>query len=342
MEDVEIGLLIGLNCPRAVRPRDVIHGRQNDPYAVRSLLGWHINGPIKREGNSAVQCNRIQLYVSNSVDETSGYIVVERSVKEQLTPRVVERMFELDFSEKENGMVMSQEDRVFLSKVKEGIIYREESHYELPLPFREQHVQLPNNRPQAAQRFIGLKKKLESNDKYRADYVDFMIGIIDKGYASKIDLGNLSTQKRKVWYLPHHGIYHPRKPSSIRVVFDCSARYHGESLNDYLLQGLDLTSKLNGVLTRFREERVAFMADIEMFFQVKVKEADQYFLRFLWWSNGNLTKESEEHCMTVHLFGGGSSPGCSNFALKRAAEDGENEFGANAAETLKKNFYVKV
>ena len=44
--------------------------------------------------------------------------------------------------------------------------------------------------------------------------------------------------------------------------------------------------------------------------------------------------------MTVHLFGAGSSPGCSNFALKRTAEDGEREFGARAAETLRKNFYV--
>ena len=44
--------------------------------------------------------------------------------------------------------------------------------------------------------------------------------------------------------------------------------------------------------------------------------------------------------MTVHLFGAGSSPGCSNFALKRTAEDGEREFGARAAEALKKNFYV--
>lgn len=44
--------------------------------------------------------------------------------------------------------------------------------------------------------------------------------------------------------------------------------------------------------------------------------------------------------MMVHLFGAGSSPGCSNFALKRTAEDGEKEFGARAAETPKKNFYV--
>ena len=122
------------------------------------------------------------------------------------------------------------------------------------------------------------------------------------------------------------------------MVFGCSARYHGESLNDHLLQGPDLTSKLTGVLRRFREERVA---DIEkMFYQVKVKKADQDFLRFLWWPNGILPKEPEEYCMTVHLFGGGSSSGCSNFALKYIAEDGENEFGVKAAETVKKNFYV--
>ena len=83
------------------------------------------------------------------------------------------------------------------------------------------------------------------------------------------------------------------------------------------------------------------MADIEkMFFQVKVPKEDQNFIRFLWWPNGDLTQEPQEYCMTVHLFGAGSSPGCSNCALKRTAEDGEREFGARAAETLRKNFYV--
>jgi len=121
MEDVEIGVLIGLNCPRAVRPRYVIHGKQNDLHAIRSLLGWHINGPIKQEGSSAVQCHRIQIHEPSAVDEAGGYNVVERSIEEQLTPRVVERMFELDFSERKNGMALPQEDREFLRKVKEGV-----------------------------------------------------------------------------------------------------------------------------------------------------------------------------------------------------------------------------
>ena len=77
-----------------------------------------------------------------------------------------------------------------------------------------------------------------------------------------------------------------------------------------------------------------------MFFQVKVKKEHQNFFRFLWWPNGDLSQELQEYCMTVHLFGAGSSPECSNFPLKRTAEDGEKEFGARAAETLKKNFYV--
>jgi hypothetical protein len=107
------------------------------------------------------------------------------------------------------------------------------------------------------------------------------------------------------------------------------------------LQGPDLTSKLTGVLIRFREERIAVMADVEkMFYQVKVTEPDQNYLRFLWWPDSDLTKEPVDYRMTVHLFGGASSPGCSNFALKRTADDHEQEFGPEIADTLRHNFYV--
>ena len=33
------------------------------------------------------------------------------------------------------------------------------------------------------------------------------------------------------WYLPHHEVYYPCKPGEIRVGFDCSAEFHGTSLN---------------------------------------------------------------------------------------------------------------
>ena len=44
--------------------------------------------------------------------------------------------------------------------------------------------------------------------------------------------------------------------------------------------------------------------------------------------------------MTVHLFGGTSSPGCSNFALERTADGNEREIEKGPVEFLRRNFYV--
>ena len=78
----------------------------------------------------------------------------------------------------------------------------------------------------------------------------------------------------------------------------------------------------------------------KMFLQVRVRKEDQSFLRFLWWPDGDLQKEAEEYCMTVHLFGAVSSPACANYAYKRTADDNEDEYGPEAANTLRRNFYV--
>ena len=115
----------------------------------------------------------------------------------------------------------------------------------------------------------------------------------------------------------------------------------GKSLNDLLLKGPDLTNSLLGVLTRFRQERVAVMADIEaMFHQVRVPECDRSFLRFLWWPDGDLSRALAEYQMTVHLFGAVSSPACANFALRKTADDNVQHFSSDVTNTIKRNFYV--
>ena len=132
------------------------------------------------------------------------------------------------------------------------------------------------------------------NPKLFEDYKAFIDNLLDKSYARKIPPEHLCKSDGKVWYIPHHSVYHPHKPG-------CSCRYKGTSLNDHLLKGPDLSNHLIGVLLRFREERVAFMADIEsMFYQVKIPDSDADSLRFLWWTNGDLTKDPEEYQMLVH------------------------------------------
>ena len=125
------------------------------------------------------------------------------------------------------------------------------------------------------------------------------------------------------------------------MVFDCSAEYKGASLNKELISGPDLTNQIVGVLTRFREDEIGFMADTEkMFYQVQVPVEQRKFLRFLWWEDNNINTEPSEFEMCVHVFRGVSSPGCSNYALKRASIDNEEKYGADAARTLQRNFYV--
>ena len=98
---------------------------------------------------------------------------------------------------------------------------------------------------------------------------------------------------------------------------------------------------LLGILCRFRKESVAFMTDIKsMFHQFVVAEEHRDLLRFLWWLDGDPSKEVIDYRMKVHLFGASSSPGCANFGLRRAADDGEEEFGTDAAAFIRKDFYV--
>lgn len=156
----------------------------------------------------------------------------------------------------------------------------------------------------------------------------------DKGYTKAVPQEQLRRKDGRVWYIPHHGVYHPRK-RKLRVVFDCGASFNGTSLNSGLLQGPDLTNCLKGVLLRFRQESIAMMADIQaMFHRVNVSEEDKDFLRFLWWPGGDVSLTPVEYRMTVQLFGAVSSP------RHRTAEDNRKHLRPEVVDTILNNFYV--
>ena len=347
-ENAEIGLLIGSNCPKAIKPQEVIPGNETDPYAIRTLLGWGIIGPVSKLDKDDVEiyetsCNRVVVTEIASEKRPSIVFVPESRVKEIIDPLLINKMFELDFHENSNmsPIYSSIDDETFLRKVSDGIRLRTDGHYEIPLPFNDDKIKLPNNKGLAASRLKQLKSRFANDEGYKEDYVAFMNQMIMKGYAERVPTSEETTKDGKCCYIPHHGVYHPKKPKKIRVVFDCSFQYKGESLNKYLLQGPDLTNKLIGVLIRFRQESVAFTTDIEaMFHQVKVTKEYRDFLRFLWWPDGETSQDVQTYRMTVHLFGATSSPGCSNFALKQTADDNEREIGKKPAEFLRRNFYV--
>lgn len=59
-EDIEDGLFIGTNCTGAIKPTEVIPGREDDRYAKNTALRWGvINQSKSEEDDSHCSCHRI-------------------------------------------------------------------------------------------------------------------------------------------------------------------------------------------------------------------------------------------------------------------------------------------
>ena len=325
--DAGIELLIGTNVPKALEPLEVVCSVDEGPYAIRTLLGWTVNGPLS--GNSG-----------ETVNWEHPQVTVNRVSVVNLDD-LWQQQFKNDFPESsiDEQPGMSKEDERFLQFVTNSA-KEVEGHYQIALPLRNSDISMPNNKKVVEQRLCYLKRRFQKDSRFHTEYNTFISDLLAKGYAEKVPKEDLDRGDGKVWYIPHHGVYHPTK-RKIRVVFDCGARYQGTSLNAELLQGPDLTSSLIGVVTRFRKEPIVIMADIEsMFHQVQVPPDDRDLLRFLWWPKGDIQQLPAEYRMKVHLFGATSSPSCANFALRKCAEDHGHCYSKETVDKLLHCFYV--
>ena len=62
--DVAVGLLIGTSCIRAIKPREIITGNDDVPYAKRTILGWGI------DPESLVRSNLVKIKMSRIVRQS--------------------------------------------------------------------------------------------------------------------------------------------------------------------------------------------------------------------------------------------------------------------------------
>lgn len=46
-----------------------------------------------------------------------------------------------------------------------------------------------------------------------------MSDLIERGHAERGPVEQVVMKNGQVWYIPHHGVYHLKKPDKIRVVF---------------------------------------------------------------------------------------------------------------------------
>ena len=137
-----------------------------------------------------------------------------------------------------------------------------DGHYQVALPWNTDPPYLPNNRSMVERRAALLRKCLLRDQDLFSKYNTTMNEYIEQGHAERVLTNELRPVDRPLWYLPHHPVMHLLKPEKVRVVFDYADQFAQPSLNKQLLQGPDLTNRIVGVLSRFRQETVGLTADI--------------------------------------------------------------------------------
>ncbi|MBM6549261.1 hypothetical protein, partial [Streptococcus dysgalactiae] len=316
----EVDILIGCDVPEAHWIMDLRVGTKKEPYAAHTIFGWALHGPLKKDQPGTAYVNYVSLE--------------QGSVEKDL-----ERLYNHEFGDLSNERGSnSREDKDALAIVAEGVRVQN-SHFEIPLPWRSDSKQIPNNKDMVEKRLQYLKRRLQRVPHLKAKYVEVMQRNIELGYIEKVD--EPVNHGQRLWYLPHHPVINPKKPDKVRVVFDCAAKFQGLSLNDRLLQGPDWTTPLIEVLCRFRLGRIAVAADIkEMFLQVKIPTEHRDAFRLLWWPNNDMDKAASEYRLTVHPFGAISSPFCANYALQETAKRYGAYVNKSAVLSIPSNFYV--
>ena len=319
----EVSILIGADRPDIIEKQlDKREGESGEPVAVRTPLGWTVFGPIGESTTDHIRLN------FSRTDQESLNAQMERMYNEEFTEANADAERGLSIEDRRARKIMDQSATLV------------NGHYQLKLPFRKDPPNLPDSLAVAERRLKWLKAKFQKNPVFQSQYSSVLEKYQEEGSSRQVPDSEVSNLK-PIWYLPHHAVWHPRKPEEPRVVFDCASVSNGTSLNEQLLRGPENTSTLIGVILRFRVDDIAVTADIKrMFHQVCVAPEDCGALCYLWWPNGDVSKDPKTYQMLVHIFGAKSSPSIASYALRKTAKDNEQNFSKEAVDAVFRDFYV--
>ena len=229
-------------------------GREWDPVAMYTKLGWTITSPgqeLNTPNMLLTQTSRLdyeelcKLDVLGLADSTTGdQGVVYEEFKEQLTGS-------------------------------------DKGWYETGLPWKGKHPPLPNNKEGSLRRLTSLIRKLEKTQSIK-DYDAVFQEQLAEGIVERAP----SIVEGRAFYIPHKAVVRETaETTKLRVVYDASAlAWDGTpSLNECLNTGTPLQNKLWSVSVRGRFNPAALTGDIKKaFLQARIKSEDRDARRFHW------------------------------------------------------------
>ncbi|XP_022103013.1 uncharacterized protein LOC110985885 [Acanthaster planci] len=324
-KDVHPLMLIGSDRADLIVPIESHFGPEGAPVAVRTKLGWAVQGPVLTD-RCRGEVNHLQGLTSREADE-----VLHESVC---------RMWQNDvqmYSERKQ-VTRSKQDQRAVDLLESKSTYVEVSgvrRVATPLLWRCEEDTFFSPASSVLPALRRNERRLEKNPDLAEINHKKIQELREAGLVSTVGTERKVNSIQRQWYIPYHIV---KQNSKHRLVFNCAFQYQGESLNDRLLPGPSLGSTLVGVLLRFRRHLVAVSGDIKaMFHCVQTREEDRSALRFLWRELGS-EAEPTQFEWNVLPFGTTCSPCCATYALQKHVKD--NTEDPDVVRSVLEAFYV--
>ncbi|GFN80939.1 tigger transposable element-derived protein 6 [Plakobranchus ocellatus] len=265
------------------------------PIKVDILIGldyyWEVVSPERVQIDSLVaQRTRCGWMLSGSYAGKSVSKGLQMLCLNNISENVVKSLWELDAIGIVDDDASPVADKV-MAKFEESTTFQR-GRYEVNLSWKEnQKGSLMDNKGMAEKRLHSLSRRLAGNPKLKEAYNENLSEMEKAGMIKEVS--KCEKSEGPIFYLPHRPVVREDSTTTkVRPVFDASAKgYNGISLNNCLETGPNLLPNLFGLLTRFRRWKVAVTADVaKAFLHIRVHEADQNVLRFLWEHGGQVTR----------------------------------------------------
>ena len=322
---IEVGLLIGYDCPDAMQPLESCERVKGAPFAFRTPLGWTALGrPRESSTTFLATTHRVALLKEMNEEEVCSVATTTAKERPALPSKDVNlQALDADISSVDEEATHSAKNGEFTSHHERQVDKQPDGEIVLPPPFRYIPPKGDRSREIVLSRREGPQRNVGRDAELQKEYNELPQGVISKGEAEE------ACDDNEGWRIPHMPVWQPSK-KTLRVAFDCSVKSQGVGLNDHLMTGPDGMNALSGILMHFRDGKVAISCDIKMFHQFKVSPDDRKYLKFFW--NGRTYQ------MRVHLFGAVASPACATFgpryAVRKCVDSPE------CHEFFRDNFYV--
>ena len=263
--------------------------------------------------------------------------------------KAMEKMWEMDRLPMDDSPTsLTKDELIAVSKIKDTLSFHKgPKRFVTGLLWRA-YPDLVSNFASARNRLDSLMRKLRQNPELRQAYREAMEEYIRSRVVERVDDPAAADLSRTdVYYLPHRAVYDVSRVSTkCRIVFDASAKSpNKKSLNDNLVCGPPLQLNILAIELRFRTKRYALIGDIgKMFLQIKVREEDRDYLRFLW-KDPEKPGEPEVWRWNSLIFGAADSPFQAITAIKTLVqmkrEQGNlSEIEQKVCDVLDNNTYV--